>query len=318
MRAIFWPTALVLLFGVFERPVATRAIGAPRLIAVATAESLSVSLQGTSAAGAPTVLLIPGPIGSAFSMRHLTTELSARGIATVVIDPLGMGTSAKPAGADYSLSRQAVRIAAVLDTLMVDRVIIVAQGTSATMALHLAADHPDRVAGIVSLAGGPVDIQGTRAVKLALALAPLLDMPMGRTIGRRKFLAGVREQSASERWCSRDVMRAYLEPFERNVRASLQALHAMSQAAEPTPIATRLPYVLAPVQLLVGDKQSANMPTSSQIALLARSLPVFRVDTVAHSGTMLHEEQPDAVVHAVMQRVEADGIPRHQRARGAR
>jgi pimeloyl-ACP methyl ester carboxylesterase len=318
MRAILWPTAVVSLLGVFDGAVAPRANGAPRLIAVASAESLSVSLQGTSAAGAPTVLLIPGPIGSAFSMRHLTTQLSVQGIGTVVIDPLGMGTSAKPAGADYSLSRQAVRIAAVLDTLMVDRVIIVAQGTSATMALHLAADHPERVAGIVSLAGGPVDTQGTRAVKLALTLAPLLDTPMGRTIGRRKFMAGVREQSASDAWCSRDVLRAYLEPFERNLRASLKALHAMSQAAEPTPIATRLPHVQAPVQLLLGDKQSANMPTASQIALLARSLPVFRADTIAHSGTMLHEEQPDAVVHAVMQRVEADGIRRHQRARSAR
>jgi pimeloyl-ACP methyl ester carboxylesterase len=251
-------------------------------------------------------------------MRHLTTQLSARGMATVVIDPLGMGTSAKPAGADYSLSRQSARIAAVLDTLMVDRVIIVAQGTSATMALHLAADHPDRVAGIVSLAGGPVDTQGTRAVKLALTLAPLLDTPMGRTIGRRKFMAGVREQSASDAWCSRDVLRAYLEPFERNLRASLRALHAMSQAVEPAPIATRLPQVQAPVQLLLGDKQSANMPSSSQIALLARSLPAFRVDTIAHSGTMLHEEQPDAVVHAVMQHLAADVMLRHPRARRAR
>lgn len=318
MRAILWPTAIVSVLGMFDRPVAPMANSAPRLIAVATAESLSVSVGRAPQNRAPTVLLIPGPIGSAFSMRHVTTQLLARGIATVVIDPLGMGTSAKPVGADYSLSRQAARIAAVLDTLMVDRVIIVAQGTSATMALHLAADHPERVAGIVSLAGGPVDTQGTRAVKLALTLAPLLDTPMGRTIGRRKFMAGVREQSASDAWCSRDVLRAYLEPFERNVRASLRALHAMSLAMEPAPIATRLPHVHAPVHLLLGDKPSANMPTASQIALLARSLPVFRVDTIAHSGTMLHEEQPDAVVHAVMQRIEADATRRDQRTRGSR
>jgi len=300
MRAFFWPTAVVSLLGLFRGPVGAVSRDAPRYVAVASAESLSVSVSKPPHSGSPTVVLIPGPIGSAFSMRHVTAQLAERGIATVVIDPLGMGSSSKPARADYSLTRQATRIAAVLDTLMVGRVIMVAQGTSATMALHLAVDHPARVAGVISLAGGPVDRQGTRAVNLALTLAPLLDTPVGRVLGRRKFMAGVREQSASDAWCSRDVMRAYLEPFERDSRASLRALHAMSQASEPVSIASRLPQVTAPVQLLLGDKRSSNMPSESQVGVFVRTLTRFRVDTVARAGTMLHEERPDAVVDAVL------------------
>ena len=56
----------------------------------------------------------------------------------------------------------------------------------------------------------------------------------------------------------------------------------------------------APVQLLVGDKQSVNMTTDAQIALMGRALSTFRVDTIARAGTMLHEERADAVLQAVL------------------
>lgn len=268
-------------------------------------EALSVFVRGgsqgvTSASpSGVTVVLIPGPVGSAFSMRHVTDALAADGIATVVIDPLGMGTSSRPEVADYTLTRQAVRIRAVLDTLHIARAIVVASGTSATVALHLAADDPARVAAILSLAGGPVDHQGTKGVKLALTFAPLLDNAIGRSIGRRKFRSAVREQSVSDAWCTDEVLRAYLRPFELDFRGGLRALRAMSEAVEPAPIGSRLHAIQAPVRLLVGEKRSANSPTDEQMLLLSQKLAHFRVDTIARSGTMIHEERPDAVVAAI-------------------
>lgn len=267
------------------------------------AESLAVYVRPAVGARPPgsqvTVVLIPGPIGSAYSMRHITDALAESAIGTVVIDPLGMGTSARPEHADYTLARQATRIQAVLDTLPVTRVILVGQGTSATVALHLAATDPARVAAVLSLAGGPVDHQGTKGVRLALAFSALLDNPIGRAIGRRKFLAAVREQSVSDAWCTPDVLRAYLGPFERDLRGGLRVLQAMNEAVEPASIASRLHAVQAPVRLLVGEKRSANAPSDEQMLLMAQQLPHFRADTVARSGTMLTEERPDAVVAAI-------------------
>ncbi len=248
----------------------------------------------------PTVVLLSGPLGSAFSMRHVTAALGAHGIATVVIDPLGMGRSSRPRVADYSLTKQAQRVAAVLDTLGVHNVLLVAPGTSATIALHFAADDPARVTGVISLAGGPVDLQRTRAMGMALKLAPLLDNALGRALGRRKFMAGVREQSVSDAWCTKEVMKVYLEPFERDLRGALRTLAAMSEAVEPVPIASRLPQVTARVLLLVGDKPSPNMTTDAQVAVMGQALTTFRVDTVARTGTMLHEERADAVVQAIL------------------
>jgi pimeloyl-ACP methyl ester carboxylesterase len=262
-------------------------------------ETTSANTAVLPSVGAVTVVLLPGPIGSAYSMRRVTDALAAQHVPVMVIDPLGMGASARPASAEYSLTRQASRVGAVLDSLHVGRVVIVAQGTSATIALHLAADRPTRVASIVSLSGGLVDRQGTRGVRLALALAPVLDNVVGRSIGRRKFVAAMREQSSTDAWITDDVVHAYLEPYEQNLRGALRALRAMNDAVEPLAIAERLPTVTAHVRLLIGDKRSGHTPSEAQIAQLQRGLAHFSVDTVAGAGTMLQEERPDAVVQAI-------------------
>jgi pimeloyl-ACP methyl ester carboxylesterase len=276
-----------------------------RLISVTPAESLAVftGLPGggaTDSAAPVTIVIVPAPFGSAFGMRHLTTALAARKIPTVVIDLLGMGASPRPRGADYSLSRQATRIRAVLDTLGIGRTLIVAQGTSATAALHLAAEDRDRVIGVLSLAGGLVSQQGTRGMRLVLAMSWLLDNPLGRAIGRRQFESTMRAESADDAWITREVMKQYLQPFEGDLRGTLGALRAMQSAVEPVLIADRLRAIQAPVYLLMGDKPSGAAPTDAQILMLRERLPSFRLDTIVRSGIMLHEEQPDAVVSAVL------------------
>jgi pimeloyl-ACP methyl ester carboxylesterase len=219
----------------------------------------------------------------------------------LVIDPLGMGRSSRPTDADYSLAAQARRIAAVLDSVGVARTLVVAHGTSATLALRLAAAAPERISGVLSLAGGPIDRQETTGVRLALALAPLLDTPVGRAIGRRRFLAAIREQSAAPAWCTPDVAARYLAPIESDVRGTLRVLRAMQQAEEPSRIETELHRIRAPVRLLVGDHPTAHAPTAAQVALLQRQLAKLRVDTITGAGTMLHEERADAVVAAVLE-----------------
>ena len=80
-------------------------------IPVAPRESLQVTVAG---AGEPVVLL-PGLFGSAFGYRTLIPQLTAAGYRAIVIEPLGIGGSARPERADYSLTAQADRIARALD-----------------------------------------------------------------------------------------------------------------------------------------------------------------------------------------------------------
>jgi len=279
-----------------------------RRVVVAPAETLSVSgsAAGTTRGGV-VVLLIPGPVGSAFSMRKVVRELQVRGIEPLVVDPLGMGASTRPKGADYTLNAQAARIAKVLDTELPAgvTVIVAAQGTSATIAFHLAATDTARVRGVVSMAGGPIDKQGTPGVRTALTFAALLDNPIGRNFAKRRFVSALREQSADDRWLTADAVKQYVAPIENDLRGLLRTLGAMQAAVEPFPIESRLPRIAAPVQLLVGDQASSSAPTATQVRMLQTHVKQFTIDTLRPGGTMLHEERAADVARAIDEMVRS-------------
>src|SRR5262249_34029628 len=108
-------------------------------VSVARAESLHVSVTGH---GQP-VVLIPGLFGSSFGFRNVVPGLTAAGYRVIVIEPLGIGSSARPKDGDYSLTAQTDRVAAVLDTLRIHDAIVVAHAVGASMAYRLAYRRPD-------------------------------------------------------------------------------------------------------------------------------------------------------------------------------
>ncbi|MBL0889687.1 MAG: alpha/beta hydrolase [Gemmatimonadaceae bacterium] len=242
-------------------------------------------------------MLLPGPIGSAFAYRHVVRALVDSGFHVVVVDPLGMGQSNRPHHADYALSAQAFRVRLVLGKVLPLHVplVVAGIGTSATIALHLAAELPERVRGVVSVAGGGNDTQATSGLRLALAFSRVLSTPPGRAFARRRFAATMRAQSSDPTWVSHDVVGAYLEHAERDVRGVLRSLQRMADSKESQPIASRLPMVHAPVLLLIGSKAGVNAPTPVQVAALTRGLRQFRVDTLDGAAAMLHEERPVAI-----------------------
>jgi pimeloyl-ACP methyl ester carboxylesterase len=273
-----------------------------RRVAVAPAETLSVSGGAVGMTrGDVAVLLLPGPVGSAFSMRSVVRGLQARGIEPFVIDPLGMGASTRPKGADYTLSAQAARIGRVLEKELPAGVpvIVAAQVTSATIAFHLAATDTSRIGGVISIAGGPIDQQGTPGVRTALTFAALLDNPIGRGFAKRRFVSALRDQSADDRWLTDEVVKQYVAPIEHDLRGLLRTLGAMQAAVEPFPIASRLARITVPVRLLVGDKPSASAPSAAQVLMLQRHVPRFALDTLRPGGTMLHEERAADVARAI-------------------
>ena len=103
-----WATALaVLLLG---SPDST-ASGSVR-VWVAEGETLRVALRG-SVGGRP-VVIIPGLFGAVEGFARLSDSLVASGYRVIVVEPLGVGSSGRPKRADYSLTAQAERMAAVM------------------------------------------------------------------------------------------------------------------------------------------------------------------------------------------------------------
>ncbi len=234
-------------------------------VTVAPGERLHVEVTG---AGTP-VVLVPGLLGSAFGFRKLVDPLVASGHRVVLLEPLGIGASAKPEAADYSLTAQADRIAAVLVALDLDPAIVVAHSVSASMALRLAARHPRHVRAVVSLDGGPTEAAATPGFRRAMRFA---------------FLA-------------------------RDLDGTLTALRQIAKAREPEALRPRLSEVRCPVRLLIGTAAHEGGISPAEIALLQERLPFFSIDRVEAAGHFVFEEKPEAVVAAIESADRSGSVP---------
>jgi pimeloyl-ACP methyl ester carboxylesterase/predicted glycosyltransferase len=104
-------------------------------------------------AGEAGLLLIPAaPISHARSWKGLVPFLS-RHFTVVTADPRGNGRSDRPAGpAAYGPAEMLADQLAILDAVGLTRAVVVAHCHAVPWALRLAADHPDRVSGVVAIA----------------------------------------------------------------------------------------------------------------------------------------------------------------------
>lgn len=275
--------------------------------AAAAGDSLTVIVSGR---GIP-VVFIPGLLGSEYGFRHVVAALDPSMYQSIVIEPLGFGSSRRPQDADYSLTAQADRIAAALDTLVDGPVWLVAHSVSASIAYRLAYRHPDRVQGILSIEGGPTETLATRGFRTAMRFAPAIRM-MGPRPMVKMIRAQMERSSAVKTWITDEVIAKYTAGFRKDFGASLNALRAMSKTEEPERLSDHLSEIGCPVILLVGDTEHQSRPPAGEVALLAARIPNMTVDSIAGVGHFIHEENPEAVVTALerLTRTEVAGVER--------
>jgi pimeloyl-ACP methyl ester carboxylesterase/predicted glycosyltransferase len=101
----------------------------------------------------PALLLVPAsPITHARSWKGIVPSL-ARRFTVITTDGRGTGRSDRPHTPEcYAPAEVAADLLAVLDTAGVDRVVLVAHCHAVPWALHLATDHPERVASVLAIA----------------------------------------------------------------------------------------------------------------------------------------------------------------------
>lgn len=277
---------------------APAAPAAAELVRVREDELLRVEVAGTG----PTLALIPGLMGSAYGFRKIVGPLREAGYRVAVIEPLGIGGSSRPRTADYSLTAQADRVDAVLRALDAGPAVVVAHSVGASIAMRLAYRHPERVAAIVSLDGGPAEAAGTRGFRRAMRFAPLL-----RLFGAGRLRGHVRStltsRSADPAWVTDEVVEGYMAGPSRDLGATLRAYGRMANAPEPEPLAPHLPSIRCPVRLVIGTATREGGISDAEVEQLRRSLPSFAVDAVPDAGHFVFEEKPLAVVAAVEQTV---------------
>ena len=245
------------------------------------------------------LVLIPGLFGSTFAFRKVIPPLARAGYRVIVVEPLGVGASARPEHADYSLTAQADRIAAVLDSLGARNAILVAHSLGASMALRLAYRRPDLARAIVSLEGGPAEAAATASFRRALRFAPWIKWFGGVGRVRDKVRSGLIAASGDAGWVTDSVVDAYTAGAAADLDATLLAFLRMAEAREPDRLAPHLGSIRCPVRLLLGTAPHEGAVPPGDVDALQRGLLRLEVDSVPNSGHYIHEEQPEAVVAAV-------------------
>jgi len=269
-------------------------------VPVAATESLQVE---TSGAGTP-VVLIPGLFGSEFGFRKLVPLLNSAGYRTIVVEPLGIGSSGRPQRADYSLTAQAERIAGVLDSLAIRQAFVIAHSLGGAEAFRLAYRRPDLVRGLISLEGGPTEAAITPAFKRALRFAPWIKLFGGIKLVRKKIRTMLLASSGDSTWVTDDVVIGYTAGAAQSLDATLKAYLAMANSREPEKLWPHLAEIRCPVRLVLGGVPHEGDVGADEVRLLQRTVRAFALDSVAGAGHFLYEEQPEAVV-AVLGRLQA-------------
>ncbi|HEX2248986.1 MAG TPA: alpha/beta hydrolase [Gemmatimonadales bacterium] len=259
------------------------------------------TLRTTSIGSGPPVVLIPGIFGGAYGYRRITGPLVARGYRTIVIEPLGYGSSSHPKRADYSFTAQTRRVAQTLDRLGITRALVVAQSSGAAIGFRLAIQRPDLVRGLLSIDGGPAESAATPGLKKAFKFGGgLAKLAMSPSKLRHDVRREIIRNSGDTSWVTDAAIRAYTAGQASDMDGSIDAFHAMSKSKEATSLRDRLHRCAIPVLLLVGTVPHPSEVTHDERELLKKKLPRFKIESVPRSGQYIHEEQPRTVLDAVL------------------
>lgn len=275
-----------------------------RFITVSPAESLKVTTVGP--ATGPVVVIIPGLISPAYAFRKILPPLTAAGIHTVIIEPLGVGWSSRPGNADYSHTAQAARIAAVMDSLHLSHVTMMGHAVGTAMALRLTVARPELVDGLLLVEGGALESAAVPGVKKALQFAFVIKIFAGRGRVKKELRKGLMGTSGDTTWVTDEVIEHYTEGPAGDIGQVLRALKGMQKAVEPDSLKPQLPTVKVPVRLLVGGTVHEGGVGEGRVRTLVRLLPDFKEQTVIGAGLHIHEEQPDVIVQALLRMVRKE------------
>ena len=124
-------------------------------VTIGTGPTLSYAEQGNGSG--PALVLLPGPTDSWLSYEPVLARIPPS-IRVIAVSQRGHGDSDKPA-TGYRVEDFAADVVPLLDTLRIERAILVGHSGSCLVARRVAIDEPERVAGLV-LEASPTTLHG--------------------------------------------------------------------------------------------------------------------------------------------------------------
>lgn len=219
----------------------------------------------------PALLVIHGAGGSRLSWPRSIRFIEGWRVLTVDLPGHGRSEGAgRSSAAEY-----AADLLALLEALRLERVIAVGHSLGGAIALQMALDKPEAVAGLVLIA------TGAKLSVRADFLEALQNDPVNAAATLNEMMFG--KQAAPELKAANLAL----------LRRAAQALHGDFWAAHTFDVRDRLGEVGAPALILVGSEDVMTPPAYSRY--LQAHLPNAVLRQFVGVGHNVHLEQPEAV-----------------------
>jgi pimeloyl-ACP methyl ester carboxylesterase len=250
---------------------------------------------------APPIVMLHGATSNLEVMRPLAARLSHTH-RVVLIDRPGHGWSTREKFSDSTPQPQARMIAEALQKLGLEPAIFVAHSWSGALALRIALDHPDRVAGLVMLAPvaypWPGGVSQYNYAVTTPVIGPLLantvTLPLGLLLADSGARSVFAPQAMPHDFVKDSATRLLLRPREFVANAwDLVTLRAAM--AEQAP---RYGTITVPITIIAGDvdKTVSTHIHSQPLAKTAKNTKLIVLNGVGH---MIQFAAPDLVVSEV-------------------
>lgn len=233
----------------------------------------------------PAVVMLHGYTDSHRSFDLIRPRLP-ESLRVIAMTARGHGRSDKNV-ADFSLSAMAADAAALLNALNIERAIIVGHSMGAAMALQLAADFPERVAGLALIGAFAGFRDNPGVVELNTEVSAFRDSV------DPEFVLAFQESTVAGM-----IPQRFLDTvIDESLRCPAQVWRAVLQALLDSDVMRIAARTHAPALLIRGAKD-AFVPHDDQLKL-GNALSSSRLSTLPNVGHAPHWEAPEDTANLI-------------------
>ncbi len=247
------------------------------------------------------LILIHG-FASSVVTWYRNIDALAREHRVYAIDLKGWGLSDKPSEGDYSLLAQAHHVHAFMDALGLERAVIVGHSMGGAIAVHAAAEYPERACGVVL-----IDPVGPRVFPYLWLVSRLMDVPPVRRWAwfathylithERLLTRGMPNAYHDPSHLTDEMKQALLQPY--STHGFVDAMINLTRHARFTHLEGRTSNVSCPALLIWGENDRVLPPDGA--GYFMTSLPDCRLALIPEAGHMPHEEKAGEVNRLIYQ-----------------
>jgi pimeloyl-ACP methyl ester carboxylesterase len=219
----------------------------------------------------------------------------------IAIDRPGFGHSSRPRGRVWTPAAQAALFAKAMDALDVDSAVVVGHSWGAMVALALALDHPEKVAGLVLMSGYYYPTVRGDVAPAGLAALPLAGDVIAHTVS--PLIAAATGPAVVAASFAPAPVSPKLDRFPKALALRPSQLRAaFAEAAMMVPAAASLSRryneLAMPIAILAGTGDGIAWP-SRHAERLAQARPAATLHLIEGQGHLFHYAEPGAVADAV-------------------